>query len=239
MNNNLINVVNLVKNFDEQSVIKNISFNVKKNSIVGILGKNGAGKTTLLGMLLGLITPTKGDIFILGKNLKLNKKEILSEINFQSPYVDLPKKMTVEQNLSFYSRLYGVKNFNIVIENLVDDLKIRDLVKKNYGSLSAGQKTKINLCKALLNKPKLLLLDEPTASLDPETSIFIRNYLLEYQKKNNSSILITSHNLNEVQAMCSNIILLKSGEIVSEGNIKQILKNYNYRTLIELFLSEG
>ena len=239
MNNNLINVINLVKNFDEQSVIKNISFNVKKNSIVGILGKNGAGKTTLLGMLLGLITPTKGDIFILGKNLKLNKKEILSEINFQSPYVDLPKKMTVEQNLSFYSRLYGVKNFNIVIENLVDDLKIRDLVKKNYGSLSAGQKTKINLCKALLNKPKLLLLDEPTASLDPETSIFIRNYLLEYQKKNNSSILITSHNLNEVQAMCSNIILLKSGEIVSEGNIKQILKNHNYKTLIELFLNEG
>lgn len=239
MNNNLINVVNLVKNFDEQSVIKNISFNVKKNSIVGILGKNGAGKTTLLGMLLGLITPTKGDIFILGKNLKLNKKEILSEINFQSPYVDLPKKMTVEQNLSFYSRLYGVKNFNTVIENLVDDLKIRDLVKKNYGSLSAGQKTKINLCKALLNKPKLLLLDEPTASLDPETSIFIRNYLLEYQKKNSSSILITSHNLDEVQAMCSNIILLKSGEIVSEGNIKQILKNYNYKTLIELFLSEG
>ena len=239
MNNNLINVVNLVKNFDEQSVIKNISFNVKKNSIVGILGKNGAGKTTLLGMLLGLITPTKGDIFILGKNLKLNKKEILSEINFQSPYVDLPKKMTVEQNLSFYSRLYGVKNFNIVIENLVNDLKIRDLVKKNYGSLSAGQKTKINLCKALLNKPKLLLLDEPTASLDPETSIFIRNYLLEYQKKNSSSILITSHNLDEVQAMCSNIILLKSGEIVSEGNIKEILKNYNYKTLIELFLSEG
>ena len=239
MNNNLINVVNLVKNFDEQSVIKNISFNVKKNSIVGILGKNGAGKTTLLGMLLGLITPTKGDIFILGKNLKLNKKEILSEINFQSPYVDLPKKMTVEQNLSFYSRLYGVKNFNIVIEKLVDDLKIRDLIKKNYGSLSAGQKTKINLCKALLNKPKLLLLDEPTASLDPETSIFIRNYLLEYQKKNSSSILITSHNLDEVQAMCSNIILLKSGEIVSEGNIKQILKNYNYKTLIELFLSEG
>ena len=117
-----------------------------------------------------------------------------------------------------------LKNFNIVIENLVNDLKIKDLIKKNYGSLSAGQKTKINLCKALLNKPKLLLLDEPTASLDPETSIFIRNYLLEYQKKNSSSILITSHNLNEVQAMCSNIILLKSGEIVSQGNIKQILK---------------
>ena len=239
MNNYHINVTNLVKSFDEQSVIKNISFKVKKNSIVGILGKNGAGKTTLLGMLLGLITPTKGDVYIFGKNLKFNKKEILSEINFQSPYVDLPKKMTVEQNLSFYSRLYGVKNFNNVIETLANDLKINELLKKNYGSLSAGQKTKINLCKALLNKPKLLLLDEPTASLDPETSIFIRNYLIEYQKKNSSSILITSHNLNEVQAMCSNIILLKSGEIVSQGNINQILKNYNYKTLIELFLSEG
>ena len=239
MNNYHINVTNLVKSFDEQPVIKNISFKVKKNSIVGILGKNGAGKTTLLGMLLGLITPTKGDVYIFGKNLKSNKKEILSDINFQSPYVDLPKKMTVEQNLSFYSRLYGVKNFNNVIETLANDLKINDLLKKNYGSLSAGQKTKINLCKALLNKPELLLLDEPTASLDPETSIFIRNYLIEYQKKNSSSILITSHNLNEVQAMCSNIILLKSGEIVSQGNINQILKNYNYKTLIELFLSEG
>ena len=239
MNNYFINVVNLIKNFDDQPVIKNISFNVKKNSIVGILGKNGAGKTTLLGMLLGLITPTKGDVYIFGKNLKSNKEEILSEVNFQSPYVDLPKKMTVEQNLFFYSRLYGVKNFNKVIDTLVNDLKINNLLKKNYGSLSAGQKTKINLCKALLNKPKLLLLDEPTASLDPETSIFIRKYLLEYQKKNSSSILITSHNLNEVQAMCSNIILLKSGEIVSQGNIKQILKNYNFKTLIELFLSEG
>ena len=239
MNNYHINVVNLVKNFDEQSVIKNISFKVRKNSIVGILGKNGAGKTTLLGMLLGLITPTKGDVYILGKNLKLNKKEILSEINFQSPYVDLPKKMTVEQNLCFYSRLYGIKNFNKVIENLANELKVKDLLKKNYGSLSAGQKTKINLCKALLNKPKLLLLDEPTASLDPETSIFIRNYLIEYQKRTSSSILITSHNLNEVQAMCSNIILLKSGEIVSQGNIKKVLKKYNYKTLIELFLSEG
>ena len=239
MNNYHINVVNLVKNFDEQSVIKNISFKVRKNSIVGILGKNGAGKTTLLGMLLGLITPTKGDVYVFGKNLKLNKKEILSEINFQSPYVDLPKKMTVEQNLCFYSRLYGVKNFNKVIEKLANELKIKELLTKNYGSLSAGQKTKINLCKALLNKPKLLLLDEPTASLDPETSIFIRNYLLEYHKRTSSSILITSHNLNEVQAMCSNIILLKSGEIVSQGNIKKVLKKYNYKTLIELFLSEG
>jgi len=153
VNNYSINVVNLVKKFDDQLVIKNLTFNVKKNSIVGVLGKNGAGKTTLLGMLLGLITPTKGDIYIFGKNLKFNKKEILSEINFQSPYVDLPKKMTVEQNLSFYSRLYGIKNFNKVIRTLANDLKINDLLKKNYGSLSAGQKTKINLCKAEIATP--------------------------------------------------------------------------------------
>ena len=239
MNNNLINVVNLVKNFDEQSVIKNISFNVKKNSIVGILGKNGAGKTTLLGMLLGLITPTRGDIFILGKNLKLNKKEILSEINFQSPYVDLPKKMTVEQNLFFYSRLYGIKKIKDTIEDLVCQLKMNDLMGKNYGSLSAGQKTKVNLCKALLNSPKLLLLDEPTASLDPETSIFIREFLIKYQKKNSSSILITSHNLEEIQSICSQIILLKFGTIASNGNLKDLLKFNNYSSLQDFFLGKG
>lgn len=239
MNNNLINVINLVKNFDEQSVIKNISFNVKKNSIVGILGKNGAGKTTLLGMLLGLITPTKGDIFILGKNLKLNKKEILSEINFQSPYVDLPKKMTVEQNLFFYSRLYGIKKIKDTIEDLVCQLKMNDLMGKNYGSLSAGQKTKVNLCKALLNSPKLLLLDEPTASLDPETSIFIREFLIKYQKKNSSSILITSHNLEEIQSICSQIILLKFGTIASNGNLKDLLKFNNYSSLQDFFLGKG
>jgi ABC-2 type transport system ATP-binding protein len=239
VNNNIINVVNLVKNFDKQSVIKKISFKVRKNSIVGILGKNGAGKTTLLGMLLGLITPTKGDIYIFGKNLKLNKKEILSEINFQSPYVDLPKKMTVEQNLCFYSRLYGIKNFYKVIEKLADELKIKELLKKNYGSLSAGQKTKVNLCKALLNKPKLLLLDEPTASLDPETSIFIREFLLDYQKKNKSSILITSHNLEEIQSICSKIILLKLGRIASNGNLNELLKTNNYSSLKDFFLGQG
>ena len=230
---------NLSKKYDNKTVINNVTISLPSNGIFGVLGKNGAGKTTFLAMLMGLIKPTSGNISIFEKSLESRKYEILKEINFQSPYVELPKKMTVEQNLSFYSRLYGVKNFSKVIEALVNELKINDLLKKNYGSLSAGQKTKINLCKALLNKPKLLLLDEPTASLDPETSIFIRNYLLEYQKKNSSSILITSHNLNEVQAMCSNIILLKSGEIVSQGNINKILKNYNYKTLIELFLSEG
>ena len=236
MNNYHINVTNLFKKFDEQSVIKNISFKVKKNSIVGILGKNGAGKTTLLGMLLGLITPTKGDVYILGKNLKLNKKEILSEINFQSPYVDLPKKMTVEQNLCFYSRLYGVKNFNKVIEKLANELKIKELLTKNYGSLSAGQKTKINLCKALLNKPKLLLLDEPTASLDPEIGDFVRTFLENYKREKKISVLLASHNMNEVTRLCSSVLMMKDGVIIDKGKPKELIAKHGRQNLEEVFL---
>ena len=239
MNNFVIKVSNLVKFFDERQIIKNISFSISENSIVGILGKNGAGKTTLLGMLMGLISPSSGNIEILGKDLHLNKNEILKNINFQSPYVDLPKKMTVEQNLYFYSRLYGIDNMKDIINDLVVELKMSDLMKKSYGSLSAGQKTKVNLCKALINKPKLLLLDEPTASLDPETSIFIREFLLNYQKKNSSSILITSHNLEEIQRICSKIILLKGGIIASDGKLKDLLKYNNYSSLQEFFLGQG
>ena len=239
MKNCVVKVSNLVKIFDKRKIIKNISFDVSENSVVGILGKNGAGKTTLLGMLMGLILPSSGKIEILGKDLNKKKNEILKKINFQSPYVDLPKKMTVEQNLYFYSRLYGIKNFKDIVNDLVDKLKMKDLIKKNYGSLSAGQKTKVNLCKALINNPKLLLLDEPTASLDPETSIFIREFLLKFQKTNNSSILITSHNLDEIQSICSKIILLKFGTVVSDGNLNEILKTKNYSTLQDFFLGQG
>ena len=239
MKNCVVKVSNLVKIFDKRKIIKNISFDVSENSVVGILGKNGAGKTTLLGMLMGLISPSSGKIEILGKDLNKKKNEILPKINFQSPYVDLPKKMTVEQNLYFYSRLYGIKNFKDIINDLVDKLKMKDLINKSYGSLSAGQKTKVNLCKALINNPKLLLLDEPTASLDPETSIFIREFLLKFQKTNNSSILITSHNLDEIQSICSKIILLKFGTVVSDGNLNEILKTKNYSTLQDFFLGQG
>ena len=239
MKNCVVKVSNLVKIFDKRKIINNISFDVSENSVVGILGKNGAGKTTLLGMLMGLILPSSGKIEILGKDLKKKKNEILKKINFQSPYVDLPKKMTVEQNLYFYSRLYGIKNFKDIVNDLVDKLKMKNLIKKNYGSLSAGQKTKVNLCKALINNPKLLLLDEPTASLDPETSIFIREFLLKFQKKNNSSILITSHNLDEIESICSKIILLKFGTVVSDGNLNEILKTKNYSTLQDFFLGQG
>ena len=239
VNNYSINVKNLIKFFDKSAIVRNISFTVKKKTIVGVLGKNGAGKTTLLGLLMGLITPTSGYIELLGKNLRFKKNEILKDINFQSPYVELPKKMTVKQNLYFYSRLYNIKDIKDNIEELALDLRIEDLLNKSYGALSAGQKTKVNLCKALINKPKLLLLDEPTASLDPETSIFIRNYLIKFKKKNNSSILITSHNLQEIETMCSNIILLRAGKIVSKGRLKSVLEKNNYKTFIDFFLERG
>ncbi len=239
LNNYSINVKNLIKFFDKSAIVRNISFTVKKKTIVGVLGKNGAGKTTLLGLLMGLITPTSGYIELLGKNLRIKKNEILKDINFQSPYVELPKKMTVKQNLYFYSRLYNIKDIKDNIEELALDLRIEDLLNKSYGALSAGQKTKVNLCKALINKPKLLLLDEPTASLDPETSIFIRNYLKKFKKKNNSSILITSHNLQEIETMCSNIILLRAGKIVSKGRLKSVLEKNKYKTFIDFFLERG
>jgi len=237
--NSSVTVKDLSKQFEKNFVLKNISFSLDRKGIFGILGKNGAGKTTLLGMLMGLITPSSGEIFILEKDLRIKKNEILKEINFQSPYVELPKKMTVMQNFIFYSRLYGLSNYLSIISKFSEELKIVDLLDKSFGSLSSGQKTRVSLCKALINKPKLLLLDEPTASLDPETSMFVRNYLINYQEENNSSILLTSHNLQEIEKMCSYIIILREGEIVENGDISDLLNKNNYSSIQELFLGEG
>ncbi|MBC33545.1 MAG: ABC transporter [Rickettsiales bacterium] len=228
-------VNSLTKVYSNISVIDNLTFKVKKNGIFGLLGRNGAGKTTLLGILMGLITPSTGEILIFGEDIEIKKYSILKRLNFQSPYVDLPKKLTVKQNLIFYSRLYGLRNANEFLNNLSLDLKINPLLNKYFGSLSAGQKTRVSICKALLNKPELLLLDEPTASLDPETSIFIRDYLTNYQKKNNSSILLASHNLNEIENMCEEIIILKAGKIMTGGKISELLDNKS-KSLETLFL---
>ena len=238
MKNSII-VNNLSKKYSNKLAVKNLNFKINENQIIGLLGPNGCGKTTTIGMIFGLLKPTSGEILINGLNIEKNRIKLLHKINFISPYIELPKKLTVKQNLLVYGKLYSVKNLNYKIEYLSEKLRLKNFLNRITGELSSGQKNRVSLAKALINDPSVLLLDEPTASLDPETSIFIRNYLLEYQKKNRSSILITSHNLNEVQAMCSNIILLKSGEIVSQGNIKKVLKKYNYKTLIELFLSEG
>jgi ABC-2 type transport system ATP-binding protein len=231
-----VKTTNLSKSYGNFYVINKVSIQLPKNGIFGILGRNGAGKTTLLAMLMGLITPTRGDIYIFGKSLKKKKYEILKDINFQSPYVELPKKMTVHQNLFFYARLYNVKNYKFEIDRISSDLKIENLLQKNYGSLSSGQKTKVNLCKALLNKPRLLLLDEPTASLDVSTSEFIRNYISNFQKENNSTIVITSHDLVEIETMCSYLVVLNKGSISFKGDLKTLIKKNNYSSLKEFFL---
>ena len=236
MNLSSVKTTNLSKTYGNLDVINKVSIQLPENGIFGILGRNGAGKTTLLAMLMGLITPTKGDINIFGKCLKKKKYEILKDINFQSPYVELPKKMTVHQNLFFYARLYNVKNYKFEIDKISSDLKIENLLKKNYGSLSSGQKTRVNLCKALLNKPRLLLLDEPTASLDISTSEFIRSYILNFQKENNSTIVITSHDLVEIETMCSYLVVLDKGNISFKGDLKTLIKKNNYSSLKEFFL---
>ena len=233
-----IRTKNLSKTYDNQTVVSNVSINLPYGGIFGVLGKNGAGKTTFLAMLMGLITPSDGEIFIFDKSFKFHKYEILKNINFQSPYVDLPKKITVMQNLIFYARLYDVRDTKKKILELSEDLFIKDLLDNIYGTLSSGQKTRVNLCKALLNDPKLLLLDEPTASLDVSTSEFIRKYIISFQKKNNSTILITSHDLEEIEELCSHIILLEKGKIKFDGKKNELIKQNKFSSLKDIFLKD-
>ena len=233
-----IRTKNLSKTYDNKTVVSNVSINLPYGGIFGVLGKNGAGKTTFLAMLMGLITPSEGEIFIFDKSLKFHKYEILKNINFQSPYIDLPKKITVMQNLIFYARLYDVIDAKKKILKLSEDLFITDLLDNIYGTLSSGQKTRVNLCKALLNDPKLLLLDEPTASLDVSTSEFIRKYIISFQKKNNSTILITSHDLEEIEKLCSHIILLEKGKIKFDGKKNKLFKQNKSYSLKDIFMKD-
>ena len=231
-----LNITSLSKKYNDFFAIDNVSLNISKPGIYGLLGTNGAGKTTLMGMILGLILPTKGMIKIFGEEFSHKRSDILKKLNYESPYLDLPKKLTVKQNLIFYSRMYGVKDFLEKIHDLSNKLKINDLLDRQFGSLSAGQKTRVGICKSLVNDPKILLLDEPTASLDPDTSIFIRNFLKKYQKLNKTIILIASHNMHEVEKICSRIIILNKGKIILEGIPKVILENKKLNNLEQLFL---
>ena len=233
-----IKIENLSKSFNGKRILKQINLELPEDGIFGILGKNGAGKTTLLATLMGLVTPTSGEIKIFNKCLRKDKFDILNEINFQSPYIELPKKMSVYQNLIFYARLYNVKDREKKIDNLCSELLVDELLELNYGKLSSGQKTRVNLCKALLNTPKLLLLDEPTASLDIQTSEFIRKYLVKFQKNYKSAILITSHNLEEIQYMCDYLIILEDGMVKDFDTIKNLLKKGKKSKIKELLLND-
>ena len=232
-----LEVKNLVKKFKSTVAVNNISFEIEKNNTLGLLGPNGCGKTTSIGMMLGLITPTKGEIFV--DNIKLNSKnriKLLSLMNFASPYIELPKKLTVRQNLEVYARLYGISEKVERIEELIEDLNLGNFINKNTGELSSGQKNRVSLAKSLINKPKLLFLDEPTASLDPDVGDFVREYLEKYKNKNELTMLLASHNMKEVERLCSKIIMMKQGKIVDEGTCKELINKHGRENLEDTFL---
>tara|TARA_E500000178_G_C16879081_1_gene688099 strand:+ start:93 stop:824 length:732 start_codon:yes stop_codon:yes gene_type:complete len=232
-----LEIKNLVKNFKSTTAVDCISFEIKKNTTMGLLGPNGCGKTTSIGMMLGLITPSSGEIFISDEKLNSkNRIKLLSLMNFASPYIELPKKLTVRQNLEIYARLYGVKNYIRAIEELVEDLELKNFLNKKTGELSSGQKNRVSLAKSLINKPKLLFLDEPTASLDPDVGDFVREYLEKYKTKNELTILLASHNMKEVERLCDKIIMMKNGKIVDEGTCNELINKHGRENLEETFL---
>ena len=232
-----LEVKNLVKKFKSTIAVNNISLEIEKNNTLGLLGPNGCGKTTSIGMMLGLITPTSGEIFIDGIKLNSeNRINLLSLMNFASPYVELPKKLTVRQNLEVYARLYGVINKVERIEELVEDLNLSKFLDKNTGELSSGQKNRVSLAKSLINKPKLLFLDEPTASLDPDVGDFVREYLEKYKNENELTMLLASHNMKEVERLCSKIIMMKQGKIVDEGTCEELVNKHGRKNLEDTFL---
>ena len=231
-----LEVIKLSKYYNNKIAVKDISFKVKENEIIGILGPNGCGKTTTIGMILGLLKPTKGEVLINGVEIEKQRVELLNELNFISPYIELPKKLTVKQNLEVYGRLYDVKELGIKIDYLCEKLRLNEFINKITGELSSGQKNRVSLAKSIINDPSVLLLDEPTASLDPETGDFVRSFLEEYQKENKTSILLASHNMNEVERLCSKIMMMKGGQIIDEGSCKELVDKHGRTNLEQTFL---
>ena len=233
---NIVTVKNLKKNYGSKQAVKDISFTIKENEILGLLGPNGSGKTTTIGMLLGLLKPSAGEILIEGKKIEEKRIEILQKINFISPYIELPKKLTVKQNLIVYGKLYNVQNLKKRIELLVEELRLSDLLNRVTGELSSGQKNRVSLAKALINNPKVLFLDEPTASLDPEIGDYVRTFLEKYKKEKKISILLASHNMNEVTRLCKSILMMKEGIIIDNGSPEELIKKHGRENLEEVFL---
>ena len=236
MNENIIEVKKLNKIYDKTIAVKDLSFVINKGKIIGLLGPNGCGKTTTIAMILGLVKPTSGEVIIKGKNLEKERINLLEKMNFISPYVELPKKLTVEENLKVYAGLYGVKNVNKKISELVNELRLNKFLKKKTGELSSGQKNRISLAKALINDPEILMLDEPTASLDPDTGDFVRSFIENYSSKTNVTILLASHNMNEVERLCDSVMMMKDGIIVDTGKSQELISRHGRKNLEEVFL---
>ena len=231
-----LEIIDLSKTYDTKEAVRDISFKVNKNEIIGILGPNGCGKTTTIGMILGLLKPTKGQVLINGIEIEKQRVELLNKLNFISPYIELPKKLTVKQNLEVYGRLYDVKELKIKIDYLSEKLRLNEFINKITGELSSGQKNRVSLAKSIINKPSVLLLDEPTASLDPETGDFVRSFLEEYQKEKKASIVLASHNMSEVERLCSSVLMMNNGSIIDYGSPKELIKKHGRENMEEVFL---
>jgi ABC-2 type transport system ATP-binding protein len=231
-----ISVEHLVKVYRTTRAVDDISFDIAAGSVTALLGGNGAGKTTTIGMIMGLTEPTSGKIRVLGHPMPQERAEVLWRMNFESPYVDMPMRLTVRQNLTVFGRLYAVKNLRAQIDRLAEELALQEFLDRPTGQLSAGQKTRVSLAKALINDPDLLLLDEPTASLDPDAADWIRKHLENYRKTRNATILLASHNMLEVERLCDRVIILKRGRIEDDDSPSGILARYNRTTLEEVFL---
>ncbi len=233
----LIEIKKLSKTYNKFLAVNKIDFRIERNQTVGLLGPNGCGKTTTIGMILGLVSPSDGEILIEKKNIKtFRRDEILKRFNFASPYVELPKKLTVRQNLEIYGRLYGIEDLKKRINEISSDLDIKNFFDRKTGELSSGQKNRVSLAKSLINKPEILLLDEPTASLDPDIGDFIRSYIQEYKSNNKVTILLASHNMNEVERLCDKVIMMKRGKIIDSGTCEELIKKHGRNNLEETFL---
>jgi ABC-2 type transport system ATP-binding protein len=233
---NPLEVINLSKSYNTKEAVKDISFRINRNEIIGILGPNGCGKTTTIGMILGLLKPSQGKVLINGIEIENYRVDLLNKLNFISPYIELPKKLTVRQNLEVYGRLYDIKNLNRKIDYLCEKLRLNELINKITGELSSGQKNRVSLAKSIINNPTILLLDEPTASLDPETGDFVRNFLEEYQKENQTSILLASHNMIEVERLCSSVLMMNNGSIIDKGSPEELIEKHGRKNMEEVFL---
>jgi len=231
-----IDVVHLIKTYKTTRAVDDVSFRIARGSITGLLGGNGAGKTTTIAMIMGLVLPTSGRIRVLGHPMPEQSADVLGRMNFESPYVDMPMRLTVRQNLTIFGRLYAVENLAERIAQLAADLDLGDFLDRANGKLSAGQKTRVALAKALINRPELLLLDEPTASLDPDTADWIRRHLEIYRKTHGATILLASHNMLEVERLCDRVIIMKRGRIEDDDSPDGIMARYNRTTLEEVFL---
>ena len=236
MSTTIIEINNLNKKFGNILAVKNISFKINKGTIIGLLGPNGCGKSTTIGMMLGLIKPTSGTVIIKNQNIENNRTGLLEKMNFISPYIELPKKLTVEENLKVYGRLYGVKNLESEISEILEKLNLTEFKKRKTGELSSGQKNRVSLAKALINNPEILLLDEPTASLDPDVGDYIRTFIEDFASKKGATILIASHNMNEVERLCHEVMMMKNGEIIDKGKSSDLVNKHGRKNLEEVFL---